>query len=478
MLDRTGDEPLLVQQDLDTATGRIRAEKFVREHLHHIRDLKLRGSAGALQAVAEEFSQPAPILEVLELISTRAKGLMPGRVLHSLSFSKSAPRLQSVTLKLLPFPEASSFLQNVTSFSFELEERNPALPSVDHLQCDPDEMLAVLDSMPLLESLRLHHTFLHLSDTDDMLYRPPSRLVKLFYLQVLDLRNTYIGCIVTLKGLRIPSSSRISLEFHSYTPRTTEEVVPLLNVALIALDDIVTGHLPTLRGLRINVGNDFNSSISARGRMLSILGWRTPIPEDRIASFDTHPNMDDAPPDITLELKLGARPLKCRDLLQKVFGYWDMRTVDTLSVRFPNRATGAEFWYDLALHFKNIRHLIAEVSKLTPEIMRLILLGRSHIHIQPRSPHSSPMPILEPTFETLHFPLLVYLAFRDHATFQATWWEPMATVLTERKGKDGTFALKTLCVPSGVKASTTDSSLDGLRDLGVAVKLRAPDMGP
>ncbi|EIM89657.1 uncharacterized protein STEHIDRAFT_166018 [Stereum hirsutum FP-91666 SS1] len=478
MLERTGDEPLLVQQDLDTPTGRMRAENFVLHHLNHVRELRFRGSADALQAVAEEFSQPAPMLEVLELICNRAKGLKPGLVLHSSSFSKSAPRLQSVSLRLLPFPESSSFLQNVTNFCFELEERNPALPSVEHLQCDPDETLAVLDCMPLLENLRLHHTFLHTSDTDDMLYRPPSRLVKLFYLQTMDLRNTYIGCIVTLKGLRIPSSCRISLEFHSFTPRTTEEVVPLLNVALIALDDIVTGHLPTFRALRINVGNDFSSSISARGRMLSILGWRTPIPEDRIADFDTHPYMDEAPPDMTLELKLGARPLKCRDLLQKVFGYWDMRTVDTLSVRFPNRTTGAEFWYDLALHFKNIRHFVVEVSKLTPEIMRLILLGRSHLNLQARSPPASPIPTLQPTFETLHFPLLAYLAFRDHATFPAAWWNPIASVLMERKGKDGAFALQTLCVPSGIKTSTPDASLDELRNMGVAVRLRAPVSGP
>lgn len=479
MVDRSGDAPLIVNQDVDTPKGRDRADNLVSNHFSHIKHLTLRGSVDALGTVAEHFSDPAPQLELIDLNCTKTKGSNTGRILQKSSFSGEAARLQDISLKLLAFPEASSILQNVTRFCYELEERNPALPSLDHLQCDQDDMLQVLDCMPTLEILRLHHCYLHTSDTDSMLYRPPSRLVKLFSLQVLDLRNTYVACIVTLKGLRIPSSARILLEFHSYIPRTTEETVPLLNVALIALDDIVTGHLPTLRALRINVGNDFNSSISARGRMLSILGWRTPISEDHIPDFDTEPAMAGTPPDIALELKLGARPLKCRDLLQKVFGYWDMRTVDTLSVRFPNRSTGAEFWYDLALHFKNIRHLSVEVSKLNVEIMRLILLGRNYMSISLQVHPSSPTPPASPspnspmpTFDSLHFPLLAVLAFRDHTSFAANWCEGMMSALKERKGKDGAFALKTLCVPGALKASTAEANLDELRNLGMAVKLR------
>ncbi|KDQ07361.1 hypothetical protein BOTBODRAFT_149253 [Botryobasidium botryosum FD-172 SS1] len=224
----------------DDLPGLLRYMARVSPHKHRWKICTFTGPQRAQAEILSQLTAPAPNMEVLAINlygnDEDAESIDEERGPFNINalFGGSTPRLRELTLGGVLVPLSSSIFSGLTKL--ELGRISYSSPKSVRL------LLRALESCPLLESLTLTDIYV----VSLLQINPAPSSVKLTYLQVLEIRQTYwmgwpqyhiLDCIV------IPPSSLLKLSVATYIPILRDlvsEPLPQINSSYLGLRNIST----------------------------------------------------------------------------------------------------------------------------------------------------------------------------------------------------------------------------------------------
>ncbi|TFY80164.1 hypothetical protein EWM64_g3846, partial [Hericium alpestre] len=169
---------------------------------------------GEMDSLLKMLVNPAPLLEELEL---RTESPMVSSRDLSTIFASSMPRLRRLALEgWAPSFEDLPYLRNLTSLEIVNARKSSSRPVL------VADCLDVLTHSPLLESLILKGIFKSTETTNCA--RAP---VALDRLSMLGLQSTIPELVTFLRGLRVPATSAVEIDF-APSPDGLADLLPLL----------------------------------------------------------------------------------------------------------------------------------------------------------------------------------------------------------------------------------------------------------